>query len=166
MRRLAEAVVSTEGVAQFKAAFYLDEERRPQVRIEVSANLQLRCQASLETYSHQVERCSELAVVGNEAEYSMLAEGVEAVEVAHGRLAIQQLVEDELLLGLPQVPRRPGLETVSFSTGKQAPGAEEAPGLEAESAPRQKPFAQLGEMLSGSGGKNKAGTAEPDPEGD
>jgi len=60
----------------------------------------------------------------------------------HGRFAFLQAVEDELLLGLPQIPRNPALKEIELSTdGEVTPASE--PGKEQ----LQQPFAGLADML-------------------
>ena len=50
------------------------------------------------------------------AEQEMMPESYEPVLVENGRLALVELVEDELLLGVPQVPRNPDVAEVALST--------------------------------------------------
>jgi len=45
----------------------------------------------------------------------------DAVRTEHGRLSIAHLVEDELLLGFPTYPRKPGLERVEYTSGRNEP---------------------------------------------
>jgi uncharacterized metal-binding protein YceD (DUF177 family) len=61
----------------------------------------------------------------------------------HGRLALQDLVEDELLLGVPQVPRNPAIAEVRLTlTDPQAEEREEQ-----GAPPARKPFAGLAEQM-------------------
>ena len=83
-----------------------------------------------------------LTVVASESDQEGLPEHYEPVKTENGRLALASLVEDELLLGLPQVARKPGLEWIEYSTGK--------PGQESTGEPggrKQSPFAALKDML-------------------
>lgn len=140
MQRLSELLADKSGEAAFRAAFHLDAEKHPVIELRVRAKLPLVCQASLETYFEPVERESLLGVVAMEDQIAALPDHYDPVTAEHGRLALARLVEDELLLGMPQIPRRPGLERISHQTGKGADVevAEETP---------RKPFAQLEEML-------------------
>ncbi len=138
--RLAELLADVDGEAHFRAAFHLDGEQRPVISLEVRAELALECQASLETYRQPVARKTLLGVVASEQEIDALPDHYEPVAAVNGRLALADLVEDELLLGMPQVPRRPGLEHVSHQAGAGQK-------LEAAGEEPRKPFAQLGEML-------------------
>lgn len=141
MKRLAPLLAGPAGEATFIAAFKTDLDKRVIVELEVSAALPLTCQASLEIYDEQVERKSVLAVIEHISEQDDLPEQYDPVQTEHGRLAIASLVEDELLLGLPQVPRKPGLEPIEYSTGGS---------VRQESDPaagRKSPFAGLQDML-------------------
>jgi uncharacterized protein len=124
----------------FKAHFTLDEERRAVIDLEVGATVQLLCQASLEPYWQVLARRSRLGVIDDEAEIDLLPADYDPVMTDHGRLALQTLVEDELLLALPQVPRNPELDAVQFSTGD---ANEEA------AVTRPNPFAELRGKLKG-----------------
>lgn len=117
MSRLLPLLDSDEGVVRFEIAFSLDQERRPEVDIRIAAELPLLCQRSLQQYAEAVARHSVVSVVETLAEQDLLAENAEPVLVEEGRIALKQLVEDELLLAVPLVPRNPGLQPVELSTG-------------------------------------------------
>lgn len=140
LQRLRPLLASDGGEARFTAAFGLDREKRAMVVVEVTAELPLICQATLEEYFEPVRRKSRLAVVETELDQEMLPEGYEATCAVEGRLRFEDLVEDELLLALPQVPRKPGSAEVSFSA---RPAADMGP-IEGET---HKPFAGLAELL-------------------
>lgn len=152
MKRLAPLLVSAEGEAAFTATFKRDIENRVIIDLEVEAALPLICQASLEVYDEQVQRRSELAVVDDDDHFAEREHDIpdyyDVVKSEHGRVAIAALVEEELLLGLPQIPRKPGLAEVAFSTGKEPDEAqaEESVG-KTESEGKLGPFAALQDML-------------------
>ncbi|MEM1411637.1 MAG: YceD family protein [Pseudomonadota bacterium] len=148
MKRLAPLLESTDGEVGFELHFSLDEERRPKLALRTQARLPLRCQASLEVYEHPVARSSVLAVIQDEAEIPLLTPDLEPVQAEKGRIAVAELVEDELLLGLPEVPRKPNLESVRYSTGSEED--EPTPGA---SANRPNPFAVLKGQLGPEDGK-------------
>jgi uncharacterized protein len=142
MKRLAPLLIDAQGDASFTAAFRSDMEKRVIIDLQVEAALPLICQASLEVYDEQVKRCSELAVVDDVNEQAELPESYEPVQTENGRLAIASLVEDELLLGLPQIPRKPGMQKIEYSTGGQ-PFKTESP----QAGVKKNPFAALQGML-------------------
>ena len=142
MKRLAELLVDAQGEASFVASFKTDLEKHIVIDLQVKAALPLICQASLEAYDEVVDRRSELVVVDSEDKQSDLPESYEPVQTENGRLAIISLVEDELLLGLPQVPRKPGLQRVEYSTGGTT-----LKSADPQKGSRKKPFAALQELL-------------------
>jgi uncharacterized protein len=121
------------GQAAFEARFALDSERRPVIELEVRAELELLCQASLEPYLHEIERQSTLGVVESDLDVERLPPHYEPVFAENGRLALATLVEDELILGLPAVPRNPDVGALRFSTDPgNAPEAGRSTGGRAE----------------------------------
>ena len=139
--RLSSLLASTEGEVAFKTRFHLDAQRRALVDIEVAGELPLICQVSLETFLHRVERNSRLTIIENELDQLELPEEHEATCVEDGRLSLASLVEDECILALPQVPRRPGLEFEPDTDRAGASSGEDT----------YKPFARLGELLGPTG---------------
>jgi uncharacterized protein len=142
MKRLAALLVDADGEASFTTKFSVDLEKRVVIDVHVQAALPLICQASLERYDEMVDRHSELAVVDEELKQEELPENYEPVHTEKGRLAIASLVEDELLLGLPQIPRKPGLEDVEFSTSGKFVRQEDP-----EPREKKNPFSALQDML-------------------
>lgn len=143
MPRLAELLCAPGESARFSLRLSMDMDQRPTIALSVNAELPLICQASLQPYLHPVAREVELGVVESLAEVELLPEHLEPVLVENGRLAVVTLVEDELLLGLPQVPRNPTLETLVIEVGDNV-----APlSAKVEGELRQHPFAGLGELL-------------------
>lgn len=142
MKRLAPLLVSTDGEATFVAAFRRDIDKHVIVELQVEAALPLICQASLEVYDEQVKRRSELVVIEHDREQDDLPESYEPVKSENGRLAVASLVEEELLLGLPQIPRKPGMEKVEYSTGGKVPES-----TDPQQQGKKNPFAALQDML-------------------
>lgn len=142
MKRLVPLLVEVKGEASFTAAFRTDLEQRIIIDLQVEADLPLTCQASLDVYDEQVRRRSELVVIDDEREQFELPENYEPVLTENGRLAIASLVEDELLLALPQIPRKPGLQEVEYSTGGQKVTSESQ-----REGGRKNPFSALQGML-------------------
>ena len=142
MKRLVAELVDSQGEASFTASFSVDLEKRVIIDLQVEAALPLVCQASLEVYDEMVNRQSELAVIDDEYEQDDLPEHYEPVQTENGRLAIASLVEDELLLALPQIPRKRGLHKVEYSTGGP-PSVEASP----KAGVKKNPFAALEDML-------------------
>lgn len=127
--------------ARFRARFAHDQEGTVTVELWVEAELPLICQRSLRPYLETVERHSLLAVIEDPNEQDTLPEHYEPILVEQGRLALLDIVEDELLLAVPQVPRDPAVPEVEWSTveGQGAAGPEETR--------TRRPFENLAELL-------------------
>jgi len=151
MKRLVPLLVSADGEATFVAAFRRDIDKRVIVELQVEAALPLICQASLEVYDELVKRRSELVVIEHDHQQDgggedKWPENYEPVQSEHGRLAVASMVEEELLLGLPQIPRKPGMDKVEYSTGGKVPE-----GASPQQKGKKNPFAALQNMLERDG---------------
>jgi uncharacterized protein len=133
--------------AWFSARFGFDEQGLVIIRMKVKAELPLVCQRSLVTYRETVERSSLLAVIGNVNEQETLPGNYEPVLVESGRLALLDVVEDELLIGVPQIPRNPDLDAVEMSTD----GEPVSPVVEKEEK-THRPFEGLAGLMKDSAG--------------
>ena len=101
------------------------------------------------TFSERVRRQSLLSVVESVAAQDGLPEHYEPILADHGRIALVTMVEDELLLAVPQVPRNPEVGEVLVSTGG-ASEAEDPPVKE----DLQRPFEGLAELLEKAARRN------------
>jgi DUF177 domain-containing protein len=75
------------------------------LRLEYEATLQLTCQRCLEPLVHHVNANVELGLLESDAVQSYSPEGVEPFVVEGGRFNPAVLIEDELIVALPLVPR-------------------------------------------------------------
>lgn len=142
MPRLTPLLADSEGEARFSAGFAFDGQGMVTISVAVEALLPLICQRSLEMYRQAVERSSILGVIEDMDEESSVPESYEPVLVEHRRLAMLDLVEDELILGLPQVPRKPDLDDDS-SLGDQCETSEDL----TRNKNMKQPFAGLAEQM-------------------
>lgn len=130
--------------ATFTARFAHDEQGVVTISLDVEADLPLVCQRSMLPYLEHVERHSLLGVVEDAALEARLPDSYEPVLAEHGRLALLDLVEDELLLAVPQVPRNPAIAEVLMSTdGEVKAGGEDEEG--------RRPFGDLAELIGKTG---------------
>lgn len=85
------------------------EAGRPVLRIRLSAPLVLVCQRCLGVYPHLLEVERVLPVAASEAQLSLWEKENPLLEVllADPKMSVVDLVEDEVLLGLPVAPRHP-----------------------------------------------------------
>lgn len=138
----SESAVTDRGEADFTARFSYDRQGQVIIRLDVEAELPLVCQRSLEPFREPVSRRSVLAVIEDVSEQEEIPDAYEPVLVEHRRLALLDIVEEELLLAVPQVPRNPALERVELSTDGKKPGSS------GDDEPRHKPFAGLAGMMT------------------
>ena len=110
--RVREVVASGKGELHYKVSARLDAQRRKVVSCIIEGFVFLTCQSSLEDFRHGVSIDDRLVLVDREAELPPIEEESDAEDymVADGPLNILDLVEDAVLLALPMVPRKPGLE--------------------------------------------------------
>jgi uncharacterized protein len=148
MRRLAPLLASglSGPDARFTARFGYDRQGLVRIRLDVEAELPLLCQRSLEPYLEKVSRRSSLTVIEDVSEQASLPDDAEPVLVEDRRMALLDIVEEELLLGVPQVPRNPDVAAVELSTG----GEPVTPSKE-EEGQTHRPFAGLAGLMKGGG---------------
>src|SRR5579859_5550763 len=110
--RVREVVAKGEGKLRYKVSARLDAQRRKMVSCIIEGFVFLTCQSSLEVFRHRVSIDDRLVLVDREAELPPIKEESDAEDymVADGALDILALVEDAVLLALPMVPRKPGLQ--------------------------------------------------------
>lgn len=116
MSRLADVLNAPEADAEvaFEIEIWRDGQGTPRIEVHVTAALPLTCQRSLRRYLEPVDSRSSLAAVREASEIARLPEDLEVTVVEHGRLRIADLVEDELVLAVPLVPRDPTLAPIEF----------------------------------------------------
>lgn len=139
MKRLAPLLASDEGDCRFEARFERDPEGYAIIDIAVEAEVSLVCQRSLAPFVQPLARRSLLAVIEDEAEQEVLPAHYEPVLATEGTVTFVDLVEDELLLAMPVVPRNPALAWDDVVASDEAEASEETEGG---------PFAGLADLMS------------------
>jgi uncharacterized protein len=143
LTRLGELLLSNDGSAVARFAFQ-QVEGMPAVEAAVRATVQLRCQRCLRPYGCRLESTAMLVFTTSDAEAGRVPEGWEAITVDAHRVALAELVEDELLLSLPIVPMHSDAAACEPAVALAVDGDDAGPGP--DDAP-QRPFAQLKELL-------------------
>lgn len=142
--RLAAWLPRTDGTLCFTLDFGRDEHGRARLAGHVSGGLELICERCLAAYTLALDHAFTLVLVTSEAEAETLPEEVDAVVIGESRsMQTADLVEDEIILALPLVPRcertsdcRPAVALMASEDLETAdPGA------------RQNPFAGLADEL-------------------
>ena len=134
LERLEDSVANGEGELRYRITAVVDKHRRKRLSCIIEGFVFLTCQASLETFRHPVKVADRLVLVDDESQLPPIEEENDEEDylVADEPLDIRDLVEDAVLLALPMVPRKPGME--------------EAPMAGAEQEPKPSPFASLASL--------------------
>lgn len=139
--RAAELLINTDGAVHVSVAFSRDEQGLPLVRLELAAQVAMQCQRCLENAEISVSGRYNYVVVRSaaQAESIALPDNYDALESSDEPLDLLALVEDELLLCLPIVPKHPQGECHS------PPGYVE-PQLSDDETTRSNPFSVLAQL--------------------
>lgn len=143
MTRLADSLADGEGEVQYELHFGRDDLGIGVVHMRVQTRLPLVCQRSLERFEFPVAIDQRLGLIASERDEAGLPEGYEPVLLDQSaEVNLAALIEDELILALPVVPLKDGMDDVppqTWSTG----GPDEEP---QESGAARNPFAALASM--------------------
>ena len=142
MPRLAAALASDAGVAEFKLHAGTDLSRRVVVSGRIEAELELVCQRCLGPVKLTLHAEPRLAWVKTDEALAALPEEYDPLLSAEGSVELADLVADELLLALPLVPRH---ESDARCRDLPKPAAEAAAPVEG----RKNPFAELAKLKRG-----------------
>ncbi len=145
LSRLRQSLRETAGEVGYRLVFARDLEGRATLTGEIEARLVLTCQRCLGALAWDVTAPLELALITGLDEAQLLPEELDPLLVSEASIRLLDLIEDELLLALPQI--------AMHEPGDCAPPGQEAveEGEETEDARGVHPFAILGEL--GWGGK-------------
>ena len=103
--RLVPLLLNANGTVDFRFRFSRDTRHRPLIEGRVETELSLLCQRCLEPYQLVVDADMTLVVVQGFDEAENLSAEFDPLMLEEERLNLYQLVEDELLLSIPAVPR-------------------------------------------------------------
>ena len=113
--------------------------------LDVSARPEVVCQRCMQPMRWPVKVKSRIALVSDYDAADRVPEGLEVFLVEGDSVSVRDLVDEEIMLALPNVPRHEeGSECAERRM--QLPGHEVGPD-EPDDSQVQKPFAQLGELL-------------------
>lgn len=131
LERLEDDLASGDGELRYRIEAHVDRQQRKVAWCIIEGFVFLTCQISLEAFRHDVAIHDRLVLVDDESQLPPMEAESETEDylVAEEPLDIRDLVEDAVLLALPMMPRKPGLE--------------EAKGGAGEPLPKESPFAVL-----------------------
>ncbi|MCK4840347.1 MAG: DUF177 domain-containing protein [Methylococcales bacterium] len=115
--RLSGELLDNSGVVEIDFSF--DKEGRLAiVSGEIKANLNLQCQSCLGQFVLSINRQFKLGLVSSMEQADRLASDCEPLILNNKKISLNELVEDELLLALPDFPRHE-YECSEMSKGKE-----------------------------------------------
>lgn len=135
MDRLIPLLAAVPGEAEVALDFGIDAERRAFMRLRLRAEVSLICQRCLAPVLNHIEVERLLGVVNSETQAENLPGIYEPLYVTEEPLFLREVIEDELILSLPIVPRH--------AEGECAPAVTEAGTDNEAGAARENPFAVL-----------------------
>lgn len=103
--RLAAQLADTAGALEVDLEASKDAAGAAWLKGEIRGALTLTCQRGLHPYTWPLQLTSALRLVSSEAEEARVLKDSEPYLVQDDRLPLRELVEDEVLLGLPMMPR-------------------------------------------------------------
>ncbi len=105
LSRLAECLRDTAGVVDVVLEFGRDDLGRRCIRGRVSSRLVLQCQRCLEAMTLDIDSPVALQPVEGSEQAERVAKEYDPLMILPGeRIKLAEMIEDELLLSLPQVP--------------------------------------------------------------
>lgn len=105
MPRLCAHLNQTDGCAHVELQFGVDEQGVTFIKGQVKAMLVLQCQRCMDPYSCEIISDFALGITKTLDEANALPSFYEPVLTLEGQLALRELIEDELILNLPIIPR-------------------------------------------------------------
>ena len=133
--RLMESLANGDGELHYRVSARLGKGRRKEVSCIIEGFVFLTCQATLDTFRHPVSIEDRVVLVEGEAALPPIEEEADTEDylVADEPIEVRELVEDAVILALPMVPRKPGLDE---SEARAKPPAEKG----------SSPFAKLASL--------------------
>ncbi|MDQ3025602.1 MAG: YceD family protein [Pseudomonadota bacterium] len=118
--RLEDSLANGEGELHYTVTARLDPLRRRVVSCTIEGFVFLTCQSSLDAFRFAISVDDRLVLVGAESELPAVEEEDETEDylVVEESLDIRDVVEDAVLLALPMVPRKPGLDEQAAKGGE------------------------------------------------
>ena len=114
--RLAESLANDDCELRYEVTARLDRQRRKVVSCIIEGFVFLTCQTTLEAFRHAISIDDRLVIVDDESRLPPIEEESDAEDylVADAPLDVLDLIEDAVLLALPMVPRKPGVQEVKL----------------------------------------------------
>jgi uncharacterized protein len=105
MHRLGTSLCAASEPVQVNLQFGVDEQKTTFLKGHLQTKLALQCQRCMEPFMYEIISDFVLGIVKKLDEVDALPEGYEPALTKDGQLALRELIEDELILNLPIIPR-------------------------------------------------------------
>jgi len=139
MKRLINALSSNEGEVLIDVEFSVDINQVVILAGEIKADTQLICQRCMKEMDLPIALEFQLAFVRSEAEMERLPEGYEATLIDNTTMMLSDIIEDEILLALPAIPKHLD-ENCSSDADTKAWNSQTKHETDTESIERENPF--------------------------
>lgn len=105
MQRLSANVMAGDDTVAVKLQFGIDEQGVTFLTGHLETTLTLQCQRCMEPFSYGIMSDFVLGIINTLDEANALPERYEPALAKEGSLALRELIEDEIILNLPIIPR-------------------------------------------------------------
>jgi len=144
MPRLVAVLDDTTGDVDVELEFDVDKSGIAWMKGHLTCTLPLSCQRCMQTLLMPVDTTFKLAMIESETEIERLGEEYEPLLLDDSLVSVAELVEDELLLSLPIVPKH---ETEScHATDYEETHSEVVAEVNNEPEEKKNPFAALADL--------------------
>ncbi len=107
LERLRPLLGAADGEVEFAVGFGTDDAGYAFADLRIKAELMLRCQRTLEIFGFPVDLDVRLGLVAMEEDADALPEGYEPLLARDEPSPLMDLIEDELILALPLIAKKP-----------------------------------------------------------
>jgi uncharacterized protein len=135
--RLAEFLATDQGNIDLAISFHKEGDINT-VLGNVSAQLFLQCQRCLEPVAISVDRQFRLGIVKSDEQAGRLPKLYEPLLIGSEQIVLSELIEDELILAIPDIPRHKECQPQQVTSGK----------IDIEEQAEPHPFAILAKLKS------------------
>lgn len=105
MPRLSSLIVNKDGNVSVKLNFGIDEQGVIFLKGHLETTVVLQCQRCMEPLIHEIMSDFALGIINTLDEVNTLSAVYEPAIATDGSLALRDLIEDEVILNLPIIPR-------------------------------------------------------------
>ena len=142
LSRLMEVVTSDMGYIKAEASFSFIQNNIASIKLEVLAEIELCCQRTLKPFMFNIKSNSLLAIVESEKQMDYLPDEYEAVVMDEGLIKLYEIIEEEILLSIPIIPKAP-LKDCQFSNNQAYCSASKNLEEQSDDIVKLNPFAVL-----------------------